>query len=1030
MSIFDQDLILPGTITEILSDYASDYDTSLFGTTDSVLLVGTAFNGPVGKPVKIYSPEHARYVFGDTFDYSTRREATLVPEIYDCWEKGCRTIYAVRIGGKELYKDYEFATDTECKLRVSAIFPHNDNKEICFLYDSAKTALDKVMGKTPYIKIYKPANRATIEEKMLGHVPDSEAILVNFIDLGYSTDMTDSTRMVDFITYFNSNKYNNVVRLSIVDKNGRDITDSSEAQVIAFGDMFQGLYTIGRDANNSKVILKTEVSSKFIPQENREEIYETFSGDIFRTLEFNTDIRQPYPIYHKDAVSLNKLIDAVADVTMVTMFDFLEVPGKLNYIWLRDKNDYEEVQLDNYDFYERLGSGFANTAKIVETKEGSGVYKVIEVTDKLDKQRIRGIEDGILSVMENVAADYRAVTGKYADQDIKGKVPKKEKFLVSTPQHEDTWDGILRVTAKLDAKDLDAKINEYDFVLRVLADDSELLSKDDVITDTYHTTRADGTKDYPISKYAVLLTDKNKTNLDKVHLIEGQLFIQENSTDAGEYDIWKVTNGELMLLDDYSIYEELFTSYVFTDSGMFKLVKPAQGTSTSGFKVRLTKEDVPTVINNAKYVLVDVIGETLLFEVTLDAGKIKSVSAAASLKDVLTETHTIFSTIIQKVVADAKTPGHFKLIHVVNVKALSLESTLLNELLVEMNTDARLSELFTFTLAGIASSGYEYVMADAAAQNSTPIFTSPTGNTDVVNTAHSSIHGGTKGDLTLVDRLDPHYDLGLRIPYTTRDNFARQLAQHCVYTSLKTYPTHGVIGCSKMFSPGLQALDDRVELLIHKDYDLYAKKPNGNNMLDKDNTPYDIGRSISVIFTQHKVGTGDNYTYVTTGAAAYAGMISNLPIDQSSTAQPFSNNAPIFELTNYQLARLSQAGYVTIKNSYTKGYVVTDGITMAPYNSNFRRLSVTRIIGGVEEAIRNAADPFIGKQNHLANRNSLQAAIRSALDRMLNTLIERYDFAVATDRQAERMGIININYTIVPIYEIREVRNKITVSAE
>lgn len=57
--IFDNDLILPGVITEIIPDYAQDYDTSSFGTTESVTIIGTAFNGPVGRVTPIFSPEHA-----------------------------------------------------------------------------------------------------------------------------------------------------------------------------------------------------------------------------------------------------------------------------------------------------------------------------------------------------------------------------------------------------------------------------------------------------------------------------------------------------------------------------------------------------------------------------------------------------------------------------------------------------------------------------------------------------------------------------------------------------------------------------------------------------------------------------------------------------------------------------------------------------------------------------------------------------------------------------------------------------------
>ena len=60
-SIFDDELILPGVITEIVNDYNAGYDTSEFGTTDAVTIIGTAFNGPVGVPV----PRKRSHVFAD-----------------------------------------------------------------------------------------------------------------------------------------------------------------------------------------------------------------------------------------------------------------------------------------------------------------------------------------------------------------------------------------------------------------------------------------------------------------------------------------------------------------------------------------------------------------------------------------------------------------------------------------------------------------------------------------------------------------------------------------------------------------------------------------------------------------------------------------------------------------------------------------------------------------------------------------------------------------------------------------------------
>ena len=415
---------------------------------------------------------------------------------------------------------------------------------------------------------------------------------------------------------------------------------------------------------------------------------------------------------------------------------------------------------------------------------------------------------------------------------------------------------------------------------------------------------------------------------------------------------------------------------------------------------------------------VNVDGEVVVFSIEVEDSLITSVSPVALLNDILEESSSMF-TVITPVSSEGK------IVNQVEIKALNLEATSLGELIISMNEDAILGKMFEFDLDPSLGESVRYIPVLGADEDDKSIF--GVALEGVVNTEANKVNS-VKGNPTIADRGLPVYDKSLYLPFKTTDNFARHLAQHCVYTGLKTAPTHGVIGCSKLMTSNLKTVADRVDKLVALDLNLYAKRPNGNDMLDKNNLPYPIGRGISVTFFQNKVETGDNYTYVSVGASGYAGMVSTLPIDQSSTSQPINIDSTTFELTNYQLGRLTQAGYVTVKNSYTQGYVITDGVTMAPVTSPFRRLAVTRIVNGIDEAIRAAAEPFIGKQNHLANRNSLQTAIKSSLDKMLNQLIEKYDFKLVVDKSAERMGIIEIQYTIVPIYEIREVRNRLTVT--
>ena len=183
MTLFDDELTLPGVITQVVPDYSSGYDTSAWGTTESVTIIGTAFNGPVGKPVQIATPEQAKYIFGDSFDAATKREATLVAEVYDAWQRGCRTIYAVRVSGDEMYKDYDLAVESNLKLRISGLFPSNGNKA-CYMTFACKQGSSTAFGdEEGIIKIYKPGDKTTIDEKIAGVVDSIDELLVTTINL-------------------------------------------------------------------------------------------------------------------------------------------------------------------------------------------------------------------------------------------------------------------------------------------------------------------------------------------------------------------------------------------------------------------------------------------------------------------------------------------------------------------------------------------------------------------------------------------------------------------------------------------------------------------------------------------------------------------------------------------------------------------------------------------------------------------------------------------------------------------------------
>ena len=58
----------------------------------------------------------------------------------------------------------------------------------------------------------------------------------------------------------------------------------------------------------------------------------------------------------------------------------------------------------------------------------------------------------------------------------------------------------------------------------------------------------------------------------------------------------------------------------------------------------------------------------------------------------------------------------------------------------------------------------------------------------------------------------------------------------------------------------------------------------------------------------------------------------------------------------------------------------------------------------------------------------METAIKSALNKIVGVLINDYSFEIVTDSASARLGVVKIDYAILPAYEIREVRNTITVT--
>ena len=958
MELFENELILPGVITEIISDYASGYDTSLFGTTDSVVIIGTAFNGPVGVPVEVYSPEHARYVFGDSYDSKTKREATLVSNIQDAWGRGCRTIYAVRVSGKEIYKDYDFAIDTNLKLRVSGIFPSNKNKELSMLMNIAEQNL--------FVKIFKPASRATIAEKNQGLVERRDSILVNTLDLT-NMGLSLSSDLTELVNAVNNYSFNNVLRLNIVDENGNDVTISStEAKGLKIRDVFSGLYTIGRSKTLGipNTIVKAAIDNE---------------GELVKVLKLNSDVSAAYPIFAETKAELAAYLKR----PMTSMFDFVTVPGAINEVFEQDKIDYEEVELSEFDLYKKLGSGYAINAQILEIKEGR--YRVKEVEDSNVNKKTE-IKDGIYSMLENLDAKYRVLAGIAADAKIKNRLPRREDFEKVVSTEITALNGAIKFESVVDGE-----IAPKQFEIEFVAD--QIVLPEDIAENL-------------VSDVARVVSVLNPEDLGKkVDYKEGSLFLGDNE---GLNQLFIVREGRLESLHS-NVQNALDGNFVIADGQLYVCENNSFVASTAQ-KLQVQESQtayISAMLENGTFVIAK-IGEvaqeeeeassTVEGEPVVKTRKRKAVKQAGVKVEILGTVSQIFAEGEKVITSFTEGYGENKMV----ICSPDFDVLTVEEVVEKLNEDADFSKLFKVEVNS-------YEVAQEVID-------------EIINSASDRI-------ITVEKDREVVVDVNKYIPYRTDDNFARHLAQHCMYTSLKTAPTHGIIGTKILLDTSLTSIANRVSELANLALEstLVAKKSNGTDMLDRNNMQYPIGRKVSVTFGQYIVTNDDGYSYVSNMAAGYAGMVSCLPLDQSSTSQAISIPTPMFELTNYQLGVLTQAGYVTTKKSYSKGYVITDGITMASSDSPFKRLSAARIADGIEGVIRSVCEPFIGKTNNLANQNSLTSAIKSELDKLKSVLIEDYDFRLITDKASNVLGILNIEYAIIPLYEIKQIRNHITV---
>ena len=264
------------------------------------------------------------------------------------------------------------------------------------------------------------------------------------------------------------------------------------------------------------------------------------------------------------------------------------------------------------------------------------------------------------------------------------------------------------------------------------------------------------------------------------------------------------------------------------------------------------------------------------------------------------------------------------------------------------------------------------------------------------------------------------------------DNFAYQLALACAAMSHYNSVTMGLISTTSPVSTNLRSIEDHVRKLEALENKFYMRDVANQIISDGEGNQIDLGQFISVFAGPESVSLSTRLGYVANNTpAALTATVAALPITSAPTNKKIQSSSGLrFEYSSSQLARLGKARYVTLRRKSNGDIVIVDAMTAAGPDSDYTRLSTARTVKEVANQVRQVADPFIGEQNEVENRNALSAALDKRLAKLVEAgILKSYRFDIIASAQMELMGEAMIELSIKVPNELRQITTIVGLQA-
>lgn len=208
----------------------------------------------------------------------------------------------------------------------------------------------------------------------------------------------------------------------------------------------------------------------------------------------------------------------------------------------------------------------------------------------------------------------------------------------------------------------------------------------------------------------------------------------------------------------------------------------------------------------------------------------------------------------------------------------------------------------------------------------------------------------------------------------------------------------------------------------------------GDVVLDRLDHNVDIGKYLSVV-AQWSIHYNSfdlsGFGYTSSAVTEYAALISLLDSKSAPTNKVVGSltSLPV-RIAKVKLDRLAGAKYVMFMPK-DRGAVVVDAPTAATSESDWQRLTTTRIVTDVLRVVREIGDPFIGEAQTQATREALKAAVERRLGEMKKLgYIQGYACVVSATANQAVQGYCVVELVIIPAFELRRITLIVSLAKE